>query len=1150
MHLPPFGSRACFFVVLCLLLLAPLFGQSDTAQISGFVRDPAGLGIPGASLTITNEATQVERKTVTNDQGYYVVTNVPSGYYTLTVEMDGFKKFVTTRNKLDANINAGIDAKMDIGEVNEVVSVVASASQIQSDTATVAKLIEQKQIEKMMLNGRNPLYLATLKPGVRGTLASFGYGLTTAGLSINGGRSQDFLITFDGAVGVRTRANGTSIGTADVDTVSEVQILTANYNAEYGRSAGGQIRFISKSGGRDFHGSLYEYFRNDKLDANSWSRNRATLPAGQTKAVREANKFNQFGYNINGPVMIPGLFNTERNKLFFVWSQEWTKRRRESTTIVTVPTMKMRNGDFSELLTTNPYFSGTTVVKDPLTGQAFPNNVIPTTRLSPNGLGFLRAFPEPTPNFISGRANFMQTRPQPEDQRKDNLALDWILSEKQSVRFRGSMYKYESVDAFRTGFDRAITDWNRPNRTGSISHLWSLSPTMINEIMATASVDVVFIGIYREGERFARSKYGINYPYLFPDRKEIPDKIPTITISNFQELDGGPYPSSSAGPIYSLSDNFTKIWGTHSLKFGALYEKAGQNDFDQINVSGVPNGTNNQNGRFVFDNTRAGAETTGLGVANAAMGLFTSYAEIGPRANTPYRSNMFEWYAQDSWKATPQLTLEYGVRWTYVTPYYYSNWGNIAIFDAKKYDPSKAVVQDPKTGYVLSGDRYNGVVIPGNDWPEAAKGRVAIADSGEYDRLFSGGSNLPAKRQWGNFQPRLGFAYTFGEQKNVIRGGAGKFMARPGVSDNVFLGGNPPFQPMMSLATGQADNPAGGKPSYFPQFFMTMDPEFNVPHSYMWNIFYERRLPMETTVSVGYVGRTGNNLERERNINTLPVGTLYLPENKGINTNVLRPYKGFANIPMAENAAHSEYDALQIEMNRRFDKGLGFGVAYTYSRTYDNAHERRYRMLNPLDASLDWGPSNLDTPHILVVNFIYEVPFMRQASGLPKALLGGWTVTGVAQFGSGGPFHIGTGDDFAGIGSGNETQLWVLAEDLMLPEGERKYSQGVSDTNFYFRTKTASGAAIATVPANGTFSTEHRNSAGRHPGAQSWNMAVFKAFSITESQRVEFRSEFFNLPNHPNWGGVDTNPRSPLFGRVTTKGGDPRNIQLSLRYQF
>ena len=411
---------------------------------------------------------------------------------------------------------------------------------------------------------------------------------------------------------------------------------------------------------------------------------------------------------------------------------------------------------------------------------------------------------------------------------------------------------------------------------------------MINEIMATASVDVVHIGIYREGERYLRSKYGINYPYLFPDRKEIPGQDPDNHNFQFPGIGRRPVPVvvgwSNLLPERTISRRSRE---RTPLKFGALFERQGQNDFDQINVSGVPGGTNNQNGRFIFDNTRAGAETTGLAIANAAMGLFTSYAEIGPRANTPYRSNMLEWYGQDSWKVTPQLTLEYGVRWTYVTPYYYSNWGNIAIFDPKKYDPAKAVVQDPKTGYILSGDRFNGVVIPGNGWPEAAKGRVAIADSGEYDRLLSGGSNLPAKRHWDNFQPRLGFAYQFAE-KNVIRGGAGKFMARPGVSDNVFLGGNPPFQPMMSIANGQADSPAGGKPSLLPAVLHddgSRNSRFRTPTC--GTSFMSGRLPMETTVSVGYVGRAGNNLERERNLNTLPVGTLYMPANKGINTNVV-----------------------------------------------------------------------------------------------------------------------------------------------------------------------------------------------------------------------------------------------------------------------
>ncbi len=1137
------GRCTAILVTLVLISAGMCLAQSDLAQISGLVKDPSGAIIPGASVSITNEVTRIERTVLANDQGYYVASNLPPGFYTIAVEITGFKRYVKTGNKLDPNINTKVDVTLEVGQLSETVSVTASAANVQSDTATVGKLVESTQIEKMMLNGRNPLFLALLKPGVRGgSLAGFSFTMSSGGFSINGSRSQDYNIAFDGAVAMRTRANGTSIGAVDVESVQEMQILTANYNAEYGRSAGGQIRMVTKSGGRDFHGSVYEYFRNNALDANSWSRNRAGQPVS-------AQRYNQFGYVASGPIYIPGAFNTDRSKLFFLWSQEWIRRRSESTSIVVVPSMAMRSGDFSELLDpANPFFSRVRIVKDPDTGQPFDNNVIPASRLSPNGLGFLKTYPEPTPGFLQGRNNFLQTRPNPQNQRKDTLSIDYVPSAKHTFRFRGQLYSYTALDAFRGGFDLACTDWDRPNRTASLNYIWTISPTFINEFLATASEDIVLIEVQREGERYSRSKRGINYPYLFPERKEIPDKIPTIDISNFQNIDGGPYPSSSYGPIYVFSDNLTKIWGTHTLKFGFSFERSGQDDFDQINVSGVPGGTNNQNGRFIFDDTRAGAATTGLAIANAAMGLFTSYAEVGPRARTPYRSHMLEWFAQDSWRVSEKLRLEYGLRHTYMTPYYFSLWGNIAVFDPTRYDPAKAVVQDPSTGYIISGDRFNGVIIPGSNWPDAAKGRVLIADTGEYDRLFSGGPNYYAERHFSNFQPRLGLAYSI-TPKSVIRAGFGRFMARPGVSDNIFLGGNPPFQPMVSIANGLADNPAGGKPSYFPQFFMTMDPVFKIPSSYMWNFTYEQEVGLETTVSVGYVGRVGLNLERERNLNTLEVGTLQRPENKGINVNVLRPYKGFAQINIGENASRSEYNGLQLEATRRFAKGLSYGVAYTYSKSFDNASGRREFPYNPLDDKSYWGPSGFDTRHVMVINYIWEIPFLKQGNTVAAKMLGGWTVSGVTQFQTGTPFSIGTGEDFAGIGSGNATQLWNLAGDISLPRGDRKFSEGAADSNFYFKTKTSDAAPIATAPAAGTFASQTKNIAGNHPGFQNWNIALFKDFRFTESQRLSFRAEFFNFPNHPNWGNVDTNPRSGTFGKVTSKSSE-RNVQLSLRYSF
>jgi hypothetical protein len=648
-------------------------------------------------------------------------------------------------------------------------------------------------------------------------------------------------------------------------------------------------------------------------------------------------------------------------------------------------------------------------------------------------------------------------------------------------------------------------------------------------------VDRVRINVIDTG-RYQRAQYGINYPYIFPERKEIFDKIPTIAINEFGTVDGGPYPASSAGPIYAISNTLTWITGAHAFKFGGVYEKSGQNDFDQINVTGVPGGTNNQNGRFEFTNTGG----TGLAVANAALGLFSRYAEIGPRAYTSYRSNMFEWFAQDSWKATDKLRVELGVRWTYMTPYFYSEWGNMAVFDPNRYDPARAAVVDPATGNVLSGDRFNGVVIPGTGWPDAAKGRVAVADTGAFDRLFSGQDQRHyGKRHFGNFAPRFGLAYQF-TSRDVLRFGGGRFFSRPGVADNVFLGGNPPFQPMVSIANGSADNPSGGSRFDFPQFFMTQDPNYKIPSAWNWNATYERQIVGDATVSVAYVGRVGLHMERERDLNALRPGTRQA--NPGISVDALRPYKGFAFIPMNENAARSEYNGLQVELNKRFSRGLTYGAAYTFSKSMDNANDRRQRLWNPFDDRNMWGPSNFDTRHVLVLNAVYELPFLRGGQTLASKILGNWQITGVGQMQTGSPFSIGTNDDFAGIGS-TDFQPWEVS-NVAYPK--QFAAGGTTDPNAWL-------TASVAQPAPGTFSTQTRNQF-YHPGFQNWNLALFKSFGVMEGHHLQFRAEAFNFLNHPNLGGangggVDTNPRSATFGKVTAKGGE-RNIQLSLRYRF
>jgi hypothetical protein len=1137
-------SLAASFALAMLLATAAAFAQSDNSTISGIVKDSSGAVVANAKVVVKNDGTSFARETTTNASGFYTVTNIAPGYYTVTVEAPGFKKSSISGNKLDASIPIAVNMELAVGQLTETVTVEASVAQVNTESATVGKTVERKQIETMALNGRNPIQLALLKPGVRGgALSGFNFALSSGGFTINGGRSNDSLITFDGAVGIRTRANGTSIGSADVDTVQEVQILTANYAAEYGRSGNGQIRMVTRSGGRDFHGAFYEYFRNNALDANSWTRNQSTA-----SNFIAPFKYNQFGYNFSGPVFIPKVWNRDRQKLFFLFAQEWVKLRQESSTFQRVPSAAMRQGNFSELLGSNVYYNAPRNIIDPTTGAPFPGNIIPANRLSPNGIAFLRTYPQANGVF-AGNNNFFQVRPAPRDQRKDTVSIDYNPTQNQVIRFRHSNFAYFESNAFISGFDFAPSQLDRPNKTASITHTWTLSPTMINEFQFAASNDRVTIGVQRLG-RFERSVNGITYPYVFSEPKEIQDKIPTVVIPNVGTIDGGPYPASSSGPIYQLSNNFTKIAGNHTFKLGFYFERSGQNDFDQINVSGVPGGTNNQNGRFQFDDVRpGGAPGTGTGLTNAALGLFSTYAEIGPRSFTPYRGHMFEFFGQDSWRVNQKLKLELGFRATRSNGYYKSLWGNMAYFDPAAYDNNRAAVLDRATGNVISGDRFNGVRIPGSEWPNAAIGRVPAASDPQFNRLFDQGDRYPAAHQF-DIVPRVGMAYSL-SPKSVFRAGFGGFISRPGVYDSVFLGGNPPFQPMASITNGVADNPGGGTRTGFPQFFMTIDPAYKIPRSYNWNATYQREIGFSTIVEVGYVGTVGNYLSRERDLNQLPTGTTFRPENVGANANALRPFKGFANINMLEHSGRSTYHGLQFEANRRFTKGFSYGFAYTLSKTMDNNSGPRDAFYDVFNQGLNWGKSANDTRHIAVLNFVWEMPFFARASNnFVRTVAGGWQISGVNQWQTGTPLTIGNGDDYLGIGSGN-FKPWSLAG---APEVTKQFSNRTAagnfdDGNFFFQ-RTLGGNPLANRPANGTLPNQNRNSVGfNNPGFQNWNIALFKAFRITERQALTFRAEGFNWINHPNWGGVESNPTNANFGKVTTKNSE-RTMQLSLRYNF
>lgn len=1128
-----------------------IWAQSDNTSVNGTVKDPTGAAIPSAKITLKNDNTGATRETASSAAGTYVIPSIPSGTYTLTVEVQGFKKFESKSNKVDANLPATIDATMQVGGVSETVTVEASASAIQTETSALGKLVEGKQLSDLQLNGRNPIFLSLLKPGVRGgSLAGFSFDLNSGGFNINGSRSQDNLITFDGAVGVRTRSNGTSIGTADLDAVQEVQIMTANYSAEYGRAGGGQIRIVTKTGGQQFHGSAYEYLRNSALDANSWSNNRTGTPI-------QSSKFNQFGWNFNGPIYIPGKWNADKNKLFFFVGQEWVKRRRVDSNFRIVPTQKMKQGDFSELLGQNSFFSSPRIIRDS-SGIPYENNIIPQSQLSANGLGLLKVFPDPNLAVPNGANNWYGFAGASTNQRKDTYSVDWLPTQNDQVKFRASVYTYFDENPFQTNFLISAREFDRPNQTASVNWTHTFNPTTVNETLITASRDRVNIRM-QNTPAYDRATYGINYQYLY-SAKDLPTKLPAFDATGFSTYTGSPYPSNSSGPIYVFSNNTTKIVNTHTIKFGVLLERAGQNDYDQINVQGVPGGTDNQNGRFVFTDTTPGG--TGLAIANAARGMFSTYAEIGQRSYTPYRGHMFESFINDSWKATDRLKIELGVRYTLIQPYY-SLWRNMAVFDPRFYDPAKAVQVNSSNGnpiVVPGSDPYNGVVFPGGGYPISAIGRIPYATTGEFDYLFRGVDKSYSQMQKNLFQPRVGIAYQIGSSgKRVIRAGIGRFSTRIGVSDSIFLGGNPPLQPLASIPNGRVDNPSGGSLSSFPLSVNTQDPIFRNPEAWNWNATFETEIGNRTNLEVSYVGRRGLRLQRERNINQLQPGTLQA--NQGVNENALRPYKGFGPIRLTNNEANSMYHGFQIGVNRRFASGFSYGFAYTLSKSEDDGSTQRTILPNAYDAHYLWGPSNFDTRHVAVANFIYELPFLKNSSnGFMKTVLGGWQVSGVAQFQSGIPFSVRNGDtDYAGVGSGSGNsgegvaQFWKYTADPSYP---REFGSGSQ----WLTVRDSNGGALFTQPDPGTFFTGSVRNKFYGPGFQNWNISAFKNFRFNDRVNLQFRIDGFNFINHPNWGatggtgitttaGIGMNPTASDFGQVTTKGGE-RNLQLGLRLSF
>jgi Carboxypeptidase regulatory-like domain/TonB-dependent Receptor Plug Domain len=1133
-----------FFVTFCTFVIGNrTLAQSDTSSLSGTVTDSSGAALPNAKILVRNDATHTDRTTLSNESGNFNLTNLPPGDYSIRVEATSFQTTTLGNVHVDPSIGRRVDISMKVGDTKTEVTVEAGVNAIQTESASVGQLVTEEQVKSIQLNGRNPLYLAQMEPGVvrSNSMAALGFGLDNP-FNVNGARSAESLQTFDGAPMVRTRSNGTSVGVADVDSTSQVQVLSTGYPAEYGRTSGGQIRMIPKSGSTALHGSAFEYFRNNALNANTWQRKNTGLD-------RQAFRYNQFGWNVNGPIFIPGHFNKDRRKLFFLLGQEWVKYNHDDTTSATlkVPTALMRTGDFSELLGPNIFYKAPVQIVDPTTGIPYPNNVIPSDQLSPNGIGLLNAYPKP--NLANNpSSNWIDSALYTERQRKDSIVIDYVPADAHHFRFSLLNYNYDDYEPHFGNFNTNPRIFHRPNQIGVFHYTWTIGPTIVNDAFVSGAADHVDINIDTSSGLYDRTKYGIDYPYLYGSAsKVVPNKIPTIQLGSFGTLDGGPYPSRSGGIVYDFGDTVTKVWGNHTLKFGGLWEYAGENNYDQISVDNTrPGTTNNQNGLFVFTDNRGGGATSNAAVANTALGLFDTYGEIGTRSYTLFRGNMFEGFGEDQWRANSKLVLEYGVRYSVMMPYH-ALWGNQAFFSEKNYDPNLAPTVNPTTGFITGGDPLNGVVIPGSGFPSKAKGHVPDAIlNGGYQRLFRGYDSGYSPTVYSNIQPRLGFALQL-DPGTVLRAGAGRYIQRLGISDTVHVGGNAPFQPASNVTHGSVDNPGGIGINATPLAFTSHSYIYPSPEAWGWNMTVEHEFPNIATFTLSYVGRRGYHLEQLANVNQLLPGAVQANP-KGTNPDALRPYKGYSTIIEAQNTGGSFYHAMQVNLKRRLTKGFLFGVSYTWSKSLDYGSSNGTNITNAYDNSIMYGPSDFDTRHVLVTNYVWNIPYATHSThSFVRTTLGDWQFSGTVQAQTGRPASgaVSQNLDQAGVGPGSGNQYYLHTRAPGQP-----HEFGSTGTAEWFE------PGVFQAPAVGTFAPRESRNIIFGPDFQSFNAALQKGFHIIpghESHQLIFKAEAFNYTNHPNWDNPDVNPTSSTFGKVTSKGttyASERQYQFSLRYAF
>jgi carboxypeptidase family protein/TonB-dependent receptor-like protein len=1091
-----------FLVILCTVSLA---AQAPTGDISGVVSDPSGALVPGVTVTLTNPATNAVRTALTNEAGLYVLRAIPPGVYNLKAELSGFRAVERKNIEVQVGSSNRIDVTLQIGEVNSIVEVSGGAPVLQTETASVGTVIENRRIVELPLNGRNYLQLASLIPGAttNGPTSSqgkqrMGGQRNSFGLNVSGQRIHFNHYALDGVENTDLNFNSYML-LPSIDALQEFKVESGLFDAEYGRAIA-QINASTRSGTNQLHGTVFEFLRNSALDAkNYFDRPSEPIPPF---------KRNQYGFTVGGPVVLPKIVNG-KDRLFFMVNWEGLRERKALTALPSVPLAAERNGDFSA----NP-----AIIYDPATRvfdatgavigapRAFDGNIIPPERINPVSRKLLAYFPLPQINARA--ANFVNNEGRRVNADQFTYRLDLMEHAKSNWFFRHSFSTEHGYDPFPIPNMGINTDTNV--HQGVLANTRVYGANKVNDMrFGLSRLENAHISPRANTVNVVK-ELGINLPSDNP----LYWGVPNITISGIAGLgEESDAPFINYDTTIQLTDNFSWAVGKHSFKFGGEVRRVRYNQIGGV----VTRGRFGFDGRYTQNPLAPTAQRGGSALADFLLGHFNnSEGQVGaPIAN--FRSNYFALYLQDNWKVTAKLTLNYGLRWENDQPFQ-DKYDSIVNIDFR-WDNS----MEPVYVRAGTGDPYEG-----NPAFRLASDIKYVRDGRFGRRAYMNDLN--------DFAPRLGLSYTL-TPKTVLRAGGGIYYVRD-IGNAVFdIVRNAPF----TIRRNEPAETFRPNLSFDQPFQRTGAPtfilinQFNEPSSYVgqWSLGVQRELSSDMSVEVNYFGSAGIKLRRLMSYNN--------PEPSSLpNSNDARPFPKFGSFQTMAAPSHSTYHALQAKLQRRFSRGFTLLGSFAYGKSIDNGSGVRttdgdsLTPSNNYDLRLERGLSAFDFRRRLTTSWLWDLPF-----GRTNKLLGGWQLGGILTLQDGFPFTVLCGPGNIQNGGG-ACYPDATGANPNLPRSQR------TRTHFF-----NTDAFVDRLPFGPQF--RYGNAARNTvigPGIVDFDASVTKKFTVSESKYVEFRTEVFNLPNHPIWNPPGRQLRQPDYGVITSTRIDSRQIQFALKVVF